>query len=517
MMKSLYLGLLLSGGLCAAGHAPIDNPVKRYALDWTDEIKWAQTVCLYDFKGGTPAEKLAVAQALLAPNGGGIVYFPAGTYRFHDSIRLADGVILRGADPDGVVDARREGYAPPTRFEFPKYVPTFEGAGTPKETAFKGIVLADPESASSCGVVNIWINCGHIHFEHGVQARNRLVYGCVLQNAALIDEKVPDVTAGQHAWQRFTKWHQAAIDVYVQANALVANNRLPKSTDHFLQKGYVVVARDGAKTSVTIEEGVWFDYDNRAGICLNGYCIGGGGGLDPKGTPERYPLGFCRGLVISDNYIWSTGRTAIEFTGDGTVCSFNVIRFRPNVRRWTNTGIGMASGSSTNDNRAITARGWGYTVEGNDYLCYRNVAAKGPYYINDGEGIMHEGHCNSAIRNSRIINNKGNAYMSIFHTAGIDGLLIAGNDIRPEGPGTDVKIASIYVNANRQNEKFFCRDVQIINNITAGSGILIAGEPNEKNVIRGNRHVGSVGTIINEAGAVVQDNEGYVPGERKKR
>ena len=42
-------------------------------------------------------EKLAQAQ--LAAKGGGVVCFRPGLYRFTDSIRLKDGLVLRGADP----------------------------------------------------------------------------------------------------------------------------------------------------------------------------------------------------------------------------------------------------------------------------------------------------------------------------------------------------------------------------------------------------------------------------------
>jgi hypothetical protein len=291
----------------------------------------------------------------------------------------------------------------------------------------------------------------------------------------------------------------------------VANNRFIPSTDSFLMPGYVLKAnpRYGNKP-IEVKEGVWFDYDNRAAICVNAYGIGGGGGQDPKGTPETYPHGFRKGIVIRNNYIYSTGRTAIEFTGDGTVASFNVIRFKPDVVRHTNTGIDMVSGSSTNDNRAMTIRGWRYTVEGNDYEVYRNRVPGSPYYINDGEGLMHEGHVNSTIKDSRILRNKGNAYLSIFLTAGIDGLLIEGNDIRPHGPGTDTKISSIFVVSDRNWDRHYIRNVRIVNNTTEGSGISIIGAPAQNNFVFLNRHVGDrPGVIINGANARVENNSSY--------
>lgn len=502
----------IEGRHIARANVPVDNPVSRYNLSWTGDIKWSNVVSIEDFAGNSPQAKIQAAQNAVAAQGGGVVYFPPGLYRFTDNITLKSGVVIRGHSPQDVTDARHKDYQLLSRFEFPRYVPSFEGHGTPKDSAFKGIHLADHAGASNCGVVNICINHGHIYFGQGENyqaGRNRLVYGCILRNAALIDANVPDASIGQHPWQRFTKWHQAAIQIYSAENALVANNRLPESDGNFLQKGYVLQGRGKDKPKVIVEEGVWFDHDNRPGISVNLYAIGGTGGRDPKGTPQTHPHGFRKGLVIRDNYIYSTGRSAIGFAGDGTICAFNVIRFKPDVLRWTNTGRGLVAGSSTNDNRAILARGWRWTIEGNDYETYRNRAGRSGYYINDGEGIMHEGHANSVIRDSKLINNKGNAYISMYLTAGIDGLLIAGNDIRPQGPGTDTRIATIFVNANRNYDKHYCRNVRIIDNVTFGSGILIAGEPAENNLIKGNRHIGPQGTIRNQASAVVEDNVGY--------
>jgi hypothetical protein len=158
----------------------------------------------------------------------------------------------------------------------------------------------------------------------------------------------------------------------------------------------------------------------------------------------------------------------------------------------------------------MTIRGWRYTVEGNDYEVYRNRVYYERVYINDGEGLMHEGHVNSTIKDSRIIHNRGNSYLSIFLTAGIDGLLVEGNDIRPRGPGTDTQISSIFVVSDRNWDRHYLRNVRIENNTTAGSGISIIGTPAANNLVKGNRHVGErPGVIVNGAEARLENNTGY--------
>lgn len=486
---------------------PTDNPAATYKLGWIDAVPWANVVDVTQMPGADLLDKIEAAQQRLEKSGG-VVYFPPGTYRIRDHIRLRTGIVLRGANLAKGTQARDENYAPPSRLEFPQYHFKAEGTGTPVETAFKGVHLTDP-SASNCGVVNLDIQCGHIYFEEGEShacGRNRIVFGCRLRNAALPNANIPDAALGQKPWQRYTAtWERAAIHVYSAENALVANNRLPKSGEaNFTMNGYVMLDRARKPTTV---DGVVFDFDNRAGIYLNHYGIGGPGGDSPDGTPQTHPYGFRKGLSIADNYVFNTGRCAIGFCGDGVRCRGNVIRFARGVWRPTVTGRHVSSGASTNDNRAIEMRGWRWMVENNDYEVFRNLAFDRVYPINDGEGLMHEDHVNSTVRDSVLRNNRGNAYVAIYHTAGIDGLLVEGNEIRIDRDAAGEP--AIHVTANRVRAPYPCRNVRIVDNTVSGRGILIAGSPGENNELRGNRAVDGTQTIKNQANATVEGNTGF--------
>ena len=234
-------GLLLPPGFA---QAPSGDPAADLGLAWTGRFGWDRVVDIRSMpgKGDHWDARLAAAQEALGEDGG-VVWFPAGEYTFADSIRLRDGVTLRGADPGG--RAHDKNYAPPSRLSFPRYKPVLKGEGTPIDSAFKGIHLANPERGDFCGVVNLSIDRGHIHFGETEEKRcggHRIVYGCVLRNAAVADPKVPDVgKLKQHAWQRFTSRHHAAIDVKGQENVLIANNRLPPSGDeNFEMDGYIL-------------------------------------------------------------------------------------------------------------------------------------------------------------------------------------------------------------------------------------------------------------------------------------
>jgi hypothetical protein len=121
------------------------------------------------------------------------------------------------------------------------------------------------------------------------------------------------------------------------------------------------------------------------------------------------------------------------------------------------------------------------------------------------------------VKDSVLTNNRGNTYLSIYKTAGVDGLLVEGNEIKlGDGKQTIAGGHAIYVDANRNKEKFVCRKVSIIKNKMAGGGILIRGEMGEDNIVKGNRNVGEgkVKMTIAAAGVKEEDNEGFEPGAK---
>ncbi len=496
-------------GVARAAAAPTKNPAAALRLGWTDKLHWDFVVDITTIAGGGEFwdERLEKAQQAVVAKGGGVVFFPAGTYRFRDDVKLQSGVILRGAEPTAGMSARDEGFAPPSRLEFPKYPPTFTGSGTPVDSAFKGIVLAEPATAANCGVVHLSINRGCIILAEAEEHRcgaNRLVFGCVLRNAAGVMAEIPNAQQNQPAWLRYTHKFRPAIRVHASENALVASNRIPKSgDDNFTMKEYPLLDRQKKLVPFDVE----FDYDNRPGIYVNHHCIGGAGGSGDDGTPATHPWGFRNGTVIRDNFVFNTGRCAIGFSGEGVVCSGNVIRFPKGLVRPTVTGVHCSYGSSTNDNRALEMRGWRWVVEDNDYEVHSNLCADGKYRINDGEGLMHEDHCNSTIVDSRLVNNRGNSYLSLFHVGAIDGLHIEGNDIATQAGDSD-----IYVTASRHKQPgdFPIRRVTVVKNITRTNGIRVQGWPAEKVVVKDNRHLGAKpGKLIDEASAELANNTNY--------
>ncbi|MFQ3592500.1 MAG: glycosyl hydrolase family 28-related protein [Gemmataceae bacterium] len=495
-------GFLPFALVCLSAALPTDDPLARFEVAWTAKLPWQTVVDLTAQKGESWDDKLQAAFAAL-PKTGGVVYLPAGTYAFTSTIRLPSGVILRGATPKQL-DARKDDFAPPTRLIFPRYVPRFDGEGTPLDSAFKGIHLAQPGQASQAGLVYLALERGHVRFDDAGDATHTagsrlFVVGCLLTNAAVADPRIPDKALKQPGWVRFTDRHHAAIHVR-GSDLLIAANRLPQSgQENFTMKK--VPVRQG-KAEVILDE-VVFDYDNRPGLYINDYGLGGAGASDPNGTPQTHPWGFRRGIIIRDNYLYHTGRCAIAFAGDGVVCQGNVVRFAPDVYRPTVTGRDRSTGASTNDNRAVQMRGWRWIVKDNDYVVHRNIAADRKYRINDGEGLMHEDHVNSTVKDSVLEGNRGNTYISIYKTAGIDGLIVRNNQIAD----------GIMVVADRNKSRHECKNVRIENNLTSGGPIQLGGEPASNNVIRGNKSTKPAKLIL-RALAEVKDNQGFTQTEK---
>jgi len=136
-MKSLLRCCIIIAagtGIVHADTLPTDNPVATfYSGDagypaWTDQIRWSNVVNMKTFdKGKTHFERFENARDQLAVKGGGVLYYPAGTYDFSDGpfdgpggrgLMLRSGVVIRGEAPIGQPLATAGELDLPTKFVF---------------------------------------------------------------------------------------------------------------------------------------------------------------------------------------------------------------------------------------------------------------------------------------------------------------------------------------------------------------------------------------------------------------
>jgi polygalacturonase len=89
-------------------------------------LKWNAILIVSNFGANGSdqnSDQTAVEQAIdaAAQNGGGVVFFPTGTYLFTEDLILKSGVILKGENP-AVADAKDPNFRPSSKLEFPAYV-----------------------------------------------------------------------------------------------------------------------------------------------------------------------------------------------------------------------------------------------------------------------------------------------------------------------------------------------------------------------------------------------------------
>ncbi len=418
-------------------------------------------------------ERFEAAQDLL--DGPGVVYFPPGRYALDGPLRLRDGIVLRGAPPT-------EAQTTLGRLA----LPTVLACAPPSiAEAEAGVVLRDPATASRCGVVDVEIENGRVDLGGGTWKRTgsrRLVIGCrLLACARLVSVDEDSVWVDRRT---------AAITVDVDRDALVQGNVLSRSPVPSLG----------------------IDLDNRPGIAVNRHSIGGSADSEFDGFPLVQPFAFRRGLVIEGNYVESTGRAAITFTGDGTVCRANTVRFEPEVRRDTVDGLKASSGSQSNDIRGVNAGGWNWKVEDNDFRIFSNQTLD-ESVTNDGQALLHTDHANSEVKGAVIRGNVSNAPFDLLHTGGILGCQVLDNEIRVVRRAKKRATWAIRIIADRQQSRHRCQEVSIEDNVV-DAGIWIAGKPARENRIARNRSVNGIQPILNEADAEVLDNEAMKVGQR---
>ncbi|WP_293125107.1 O-antigen ligase family protein [Microcoleus sp. bin38.metabat.b11b12b14.051] len=507
--SSLFPGQLLGCGSSSGG--PTDNPIdSRYgkkSYPWTSEIKWSCVYNIQDFQGGTLIDKFNFVRDIAAANGGGVIYFPAGTYDFADSIYLKSGVVIRGETPLAN-DAKQSLYNPRTKFVFPKYKPQLSGKGTLNSTAFKRIFTENPNTDSNIGVVNLDINRSPIYLLSNLdysQNSNIVVYGLRSNNVAEPSPSVPNLNF-QAAWQRYANPYVANIKINALANVLIANNRLNDSiTDNYQQPEYQVKS---GESGAIAQYDVRFDYSNHFGILVNRSKAGKSEeSFVPAAEPKAEPGLFRKGIAIRDNWVYHTMRAGIRASGNGLVVKNNAIRDDARKRWWTDeTGARVAGKETSFNSRAIEWAGWNVLIQDNDFQVYRHRLKNSKFLSNDGGGIVIHACCGgTSVQQANIVGNSGNSYIGIVEVPRIRDVRIFGNKLLSNVKG-DWPL--IYVKADTEQKNYGMQNVIVENNTIKGSMLAVASQGGRGNAIRSNSGF-NVGSIKFSCHVAVSENQGF--------
>lgn len=552
-MRTFLTILILVLAFRVSAQLPTDNPYLSFYPDvnhhWSQQINWHNIHSITEYTGATWDDQLDNAQADLASQGGGIIYFPAGEYQFKEDINLKSCIILRGATPTNQ-NATVNNFAPPTRFIFPKYNHTETDTGGDVSTAFKrirsefnyyGLKTTMPkDTIRNTGLVYIDINRANLIFHPSYvnyipsgsgssnvipcYMENVIIFGIRNNNVAFPIPFIPNDY--QNEWQRWPWRYIANLDALAQKNLTICNNRFndftnntsnPISNDHFDQNGYIVKDLNTSEND-TIMDGskARFEYTNHYGLVANRfynyYTLENGhfssGDLliigdyaaeisDSNDTPAL----FYKNVEIKNNYMYNTQQVAFFVAGMGMVIKDNVIKDKPDKKQWiSRSGYYNISYDAYLENRGIDFSGTDIRIENNDVQVYSTQFKNSAYSSNDGEGIMIQECCGGSkpneihIRNNKLEGN--NAYIGLYKTRDIQHVEIEKNNMGSK---------NIYVNANTNNNNHTCFDVHIKNNYNVGNITLRGDLYGDSCSIKGNIGTGSIDA---NCYVTVEDNTG---------
>ncbi|WP_083925269.1 DUF7594 domain-containing protein [Flexithrix dorotheae] len=509
---------------------PSDNPFAVVypatpGNHWTNNLAWSNVFNVEDYgvvAGGDMATNGSsnftnIVNAVDAANaaGGGVVFFPSGTYYIdpgtsEDGIELKEGVILRGETP-AITDATNASFAPPSRLEFPEYIFNDSGNGTPNNTAFKRIYSFD--GADNIGVVYLDINRAHIYCwaplenkpgystrQPATEKENMIFFGTRTNNAARPFSNIPE--SFQHQWQRLPNAYAGAnISALGTKNILIANNRMNDAiTDNHTFSSYIIQNANNTSQTFSLENNgtddrrVSFRHSDQYGIVVNrnkGDYVWGA-------TEDTEILSFVEGVEILGNWMFKTNRVGIHAAGKGMVIKNNVINDQDNKFRFASSnGYQSPRTDQTFENRGIDWAGHNVTIEGNQIEVYNdyfeNVFTGQEQHSVDGEGILLQECCGGTTVDGAIIRNNvlsgQDPMIGIWKAGDIRNVEISGNDLGGVG------IITVMSNKSTDNSFWGVFDLNISNNININTG---GGSP----MTRGLKVIASKGG----SNVVVQNN-----------
>ena len=490
-MASIWIcAAFLFAEAVTAGSTPTGNPVAEFYDGpdgypaWTDAVRWSNVVDMAAYpKGKTNFEKFENARDELAARGGGVLYYPAGTYEFGEGpfdgptgrgLMLKSGVVIRGEAPAGRPLAAREG-----KLELgTKFVFGFQkkmGQDVPKDWNLIGLMPEKgkgPASVRDAGIAWVHMIGGVIYFGpdlvwgetwaaakgwksdyakegwkdrkpdgthpgdpflgapmagHGGDClpggRGRLVFGCVLEKSALINDYETCGRAESPAGFGTNGFHMAKFAARIAAygsRVFVANNVLARSeTGNFLYDQTTVRSGSGpgGGNSFVIKETrtsrIMWDYNRVMGIDVNKDLLG----LVHSRILERNRDGFFEeGVIVRDNWVFNHGHKGYNVSG-----KWCTIRDNRNERLFLKGGapvLGVEAGwRLTLDGFIESSSGGGGMIS--DNLARAFDVAGSMMWIgdnvfnntgsdpgNDGEGICCQQHCGTPMDSWAITGNR---------------------------------------------------------------------------------------------------------------
>jgi len=410
---------------------PTDIPT--VTLYGSGAYPWAETMipwnCVYNIRdylkttsNVTEAFLNAQTDALQQTPPGGVIYFPADTYKITTLLPLSSNIVIRG---DPTTTPAKSGknpgkLSPATQFS----CPLFSHYGVFSiGTNNSGVVNIDMDG---CAIM-LWPELGpnNQQFSWPTDFENYWFGATSItslgKNKLVLSNLIHDVSFGYPSpskppqGQNIYPWSfSTAIACYSGENALVGNNLIAKAN---ASTNIPITLQLRAQNHSMVNISTYYPTDNRYGIDVGRVLIGavasaavGNNGPCPNSwgsiTPKCFPYLFPTGITVRDNYVYQNGRVGVsiasgipdnaEIIGGGAQIYNNHVEVASNTTCWTVTGTTVTTGSDTNENRGYDIAGYGKNVTFNTGHIHNQFVPFGPYLTVDGEGILQQPGQNSA-------------------------------------------------------------------------------------------------------------------------
>ena len=374
---------ILVGPVLAMAGPPTDNPVATYYPGpegypaWTDGVHWANVIDMSQYgRGATDFEKFENARDELAAKGGGVLYYPAGTYDFSKGpfdgpdgrgLMIKSGVVIRGQAPSADADARSGKLTLGTKFVFgfqKKGVDEARryGGDVPRDWNLVGLALRDGEQLGDVRDVGIcWVHLAGATVFFGPQlkwgptwgtaggwkskyvkkvwkdrvpdgtspfdpllgaplgegnfigvGRGRLVFGCVLEDAAVLNDCFEEGN-GPSSFYAYKFGPRIGV---CGSRVLVANNLLPISTRNFKYAQTTRLTYAGKGNAMRLG-----DFVPDTEILFD---YGKTGGIEVNKQSGAFGGGLdAEGVVVRDNWVFNHGHRGFHVAGNWVTIAGN--------------------------------------------------------------------------------------------------------------------------------------------------------------------------------------------------
>ncbi len=385
-----WLALTLFGLFAYGASAQVSNPMKDFYGPgnypaWTDEINWANSVNMATFStGANDFEKFEAARDLLFSQGGGVLYYPAGTYNFADhpqgptgrGLMLRKGVVIVGeppvADKNAIVDTANPGLTQlGTKFLFPYHTTPrvvngsgeypdawnliglkAEAGGTLKDVDHVGIAWVNldaayvymgpdmPWSTSPWAQAGAWrsrfakntgenwasrIADGTHPMDPFMGAAPNLPYfggskGRFVFGCRLDNSNVPNYMCSEGIGADYDPDYVSSFRFAARIAVYGANVLVANNAVPIAPKNFMMAQPIKARNTPVSTQNIYYDYGYQIGLDVNKQLVSQ---RDNRCNLDNGPY-YEKGVIIKDNWIFNHGNKGYEFCGKWVTIKNNV-------------------------------------------------------------------------------------------------------------------------------------------------------------------------------------------------